>query len=457
MALVMRPAVPPTRQQLFRRWLRVLEMEGKTQYVRELEMWLKSFERYFSISNLPLSDDEIRQATLRDYSEELKIVSDVIFRVSQLCALILSEEQVSYASFVKYVENSLKQDYFTDSYIRKLVRDQRPSRNMNLLMESLLDVRTTILELSKLSKISYLCFGSLGRMINREVRKARFFDFFLERKYETTFDRITNPHVIRVIRTIQNPEHKRSIASIFLEFHRILRYLSAISLQMQDGAALKRSLLIFALVHSELRWLTEYLNEQYLRVQQADRNFSELVEAIVYSLSMELKKVMRRELLGTAALQQYELIFAKIQNSQGILINCVQQTVCSIAQYFDPKIEGHELFPDYVTKLEQSLKLRTDIYDLRQAVGAALEEEDMAQLAGLVKTIEHFKINTMKFLMYKDWFEFDNFYHEICACKTRANLTFCLHRFHTFLTTLIKEVNKRAILYNYPFDKQLDT
>ena len=35
---------------------------------------------------------------------------------------------------------------------------------------------------------------------------------------------------------------------------------------------------------------------------------------------MELKKVMQRELLGTAALQQYDLIFTKIQNSQGILL-----------------------------------------------------------------------------------------------------------------------------------------
>ena len=107
-------------------------------------MWLKSFERYFSVVNLPLSEDEHRQTTLRDYSEEVKIVSDVIFRVSQLCTLLLSEEQVSYSSFAKYIENSLRQDYFTDSYIRKLIRDQRPTRNMSLLMEALLDVRTLI-------------------------------------------------------------------------------------------------------------------------------------------------------------------------------------------------------------------------------------------------------------------------------------------------------------------------
>jgi hypothetical protein len=446
---------PVSKVRIFRRWISLLEVEGKTQYLRELEMWLKSFERYFSVVNLPLSEDELRQTTLRDYSEEVKIVSDVIFRVSQLCTLLLSEEQVSYSSFAKYIENSLRQDYFTDSYIRKLIRDQRPTRNMNLLMEALLDVRTLILELSRLSKIPYLTFASVGRIINREIRKGVYFDFFLDRKFETFFDKVNNPHIVRIVKSIQIPEYKRSIAAIFLEFFRVLRYLHAISMQMQDAHALKRSLLIFSLIQAELKWIILYLDEQYLRKEHPDANFSELIDGIKYSLSMELKKVMRRELLGTAGLRQYDLIFTKIQNSQGILLNSVQQIVYSIAHYFDPRLEGHEIFPDYVTRLDQSIKLRTDIYELRSFMGKILREGDLMELGAIVKKIEWFRLGSMKFLMYKDWVEFDNFYHEIQACRTSGNLNFSLHRFYTFLTTLIKEVNKRSILSNYPLEKPL--
>src|SRR5438132_737216 len=110
-----------TRLRIFRKWVQQIRLEEKAQYFNELEMWLKSFERYFYPSNLPLSEEEMRQSTLRDYSEEIKVVNDVIFRISQVCTLMLSEEQVSYSSFTKYVENSLKQTYFTDSYISKLV------------------------------------------------------------------------------------------------------------------------------------------------------------------------------------------------------------------------------------------------------------------------------------------------------------------------------------------------
>lgn len=448
-------AFPVGRIRVFRRWLSLLEVEGKTQYVRELEMWLKSFERYFSLTNLPLSEEEMRQSTLRDYSEELKVVSDVIFRVSQLCTLVLSEEQVSYSSFTKYVENTLRKDYFTDSHTRRLIRDRRPSRAFSLLMESLLDVRSVILDMSKLSKITYLSFSSVGRIINREIRKGYFFDFFLERKHEPLFDRVTSPHIIRIVRSIQVPRYKRSIASLFLEFFRCLRYLHAIGFQMQDASALKRSLLILSLVHAELKWIIQFMEDEYLRRPHPDVHFTELIEGTVLSLTMELKKVLHRELLGTAGLQQYELIFSRIQNSQGILLNSVQQIVYAIAHYFDPRLEGQEIFPDYVTRLDQSLKLRMHIYELRQAADQVLNQGEMHQLPALIKKVEWFKMSSMKYLMYKDWSEMDNFYHEIVACRTTGNMNFSLHRFHTFLTTLIREVNKRAILSNHPFELKL--
>lgn len=439
----------------FRRWAYRLKVEGKIQYLNELEMWLKSFERYFRPNNLPLSEDEMRQATLRDYSEELKVVNDVIFRITQVCTVMLSEEQISYSSFTKYIENSLKQAYATDKYIKKLVHERRPERNLNLLMEALLDVRTTVQELARVSKISYLCFTSIGRMISRELHRGVYMDFFLEKKHAAFFDQVSNAQIVHIIHSIQIPAYKRSIASIFHEFFRMIRYLNYIGLQMQDANSLKRSLLIFSLVHAELKLLMEYLTEEYLRKDLPDTNFTELIEGIIYSLAMELKKVMQRELLGTAALRQYELIFTKVQNSQGILLNSLQQIVFSIAQYFEPQLEGHQIFPDYVTRLEQSLKLRSDIYELGKNVKEFATSNNLTQVSALIRKIEWFKLNSMKFLMYKDWFEFDNFYLEICACKTTGNLNFVLNRFDAFLATLLKEVSKRAILSGYNFTDHL--
>ena len=47
---------------------------GKTRDLFELEMWLRSFERFFRIKNQPLSESETEQLALRNWSEELRLV-----------------------------------------------------------------------------------------------------------------------------------------------------------------------------------------------------------------------------------------------------------------------------------------------------------------------------------------------------------------------------------------------
>ena len=38
-------------------WVARLEETGRTEFLFELEMWLRSFERYFRTRNQPLSED----------------------------------------------------------------------------------------------------------------------------------------------------------------------------------------------------------------------------------------------------------------------------------------------------------------------------------------------------------------------------------------------------------------
>ena len=73
-------------------------------------MWLTSFERFFRIKNQPLSERETRQLALRNWSEELRLVDNVILRVVHLCSAILTEEQVNLTRFDQYLEGYLKKD-----------------------------------------------------------------------------------------------------------------------------------------------------------------------------------------------------------------------------------------------------------------------------------------------------------------------------------------------------------
>src|SRR3970040_1296504 len=88
--------------------LRTIGPEARSELLRgQLKMWLRSFERFFRIGSQPLSERETRALAARNWSEELRLVDNVLLRVVQLSGSILSEEQVSLSRFDRYVESNL--------------------------------------------------------------------------------------------------------------------------------------------------------------------------------------------------------------------------------------------------------------------------------------------------------------------------------------------------------------
>ena len=77
-----------------RRWTDRVAEAGKGGELFELEMWLRSFERFFRVGAQPLSDRETRALALRNWSEELRLVDNVLMRVVRLLGSILSEDRV---------------------------------------------------------------------------------------------------------------------------------------------------------------------------------------------------------------------------------------------------------------------------------------------------------------------------------------------------------------------------
>src|SRR5512143_3304961 len=105
-----------------RQWMDQVVAAGRTAELFELEMWLRSFERFFRIKNQPLSEKETSQLALRNWSEELRLVDNVVLRVVHLSTCILSEDQVNLSRFDRYIEGYLRKDDVVDPYIEKLVR-----------------------------------------------------------------------------------------------------------------------------------------------------------------------------------------------------------------------------------------------------------------------------------------------------------------------------------------------
>ncbi len=434
-----------------RYWMDQVVADGRTGELFELEMWLRSFERFFHVKNQPLSDREARQLALRNWSEELRLVDHVLLRVVQLCSAILTEEQVEKTRFDKYVETYIKKDEVAvDPYVEKLLRQSTPESGLTLLREAFEDLHLLLVELGRLARVPYANFAAVGRMLYREIRRSHLLALLIDKKFKPVHDRIANPAIAALVRAIPQPLERKQAAKVFLELFRLLHYLQYADPDRIEDDSLKSTILVFSLLTSETRLLLGYLERRVLKGLDPAQPLAQVYDSFIYCLPLELKKVLNTELLDLSVARQADSIRARVENSHGILKDCFQQSIVQLAQTFDPAVEGQAVFPDFTAKLEQSLRVREGLVLLIRAVREFQARREDLSAVRMKEEISSFYDSNMKYLMYRDWAGFELFFIEILKCSSLLALGQISHRFETFLLTLFREVQKRSILQGLP-------
>jgi hypothetical protein len=209
---------------------------------------------------------------------------------------------------------------------------------------------------------------------------------------------------------------------------------------------LKHSLLVFSLVNSELRMLFDFIETRICKHPEVSQEGVDALDATIFALSQEIKKVFSHELVGLVYLRHAPPIFAKVENSHGMLKNALQQSIVQISQAFDASFDASQMFSSYVTRLEQSRHLLREISSLLEVLRDFEDVADYETLSALRKNFENFRETSLKHLMFKDWEEYEKFLDEVAGSKTREKLRFTLHRFRVFMEALHGEVSKRAAL-----------
>ena len=433
-----------------RRFTDQVATAGKAPALFELEMWLRSFERFFRIGGQPLSDRETHAFALRNWSEELRLVDHALMRVVQLATAILSEEHVDLTRFDRYVEASFARDEGLDPYLEKLVRHATPEAALTLLRESFEDLHLLLVDLVRLSRLPYTTFQAVGKILYREVRRSDLVAMIIDKKFKPVHDRVRNRRISRLIRAIPDPTDRRQAAKVFLELFRLLHYLEYTDPSRLPDSQLRDTVLPFALVTSESRMLLSYIEKKVLRGREIVRIVDQVYDAFVYCIPLELRKVVNTELSDISVARQSENVRTRVENSHGILKDCFQQSVVQLAQAFDPNIDGARIFPDFIARREQSLRLRDALVQVIRALRAFQAARDDASAGRLKDAISSFYDHHIKYLMYRDWSGFELFYIEILKCGSVSALTHIAHRFDTFLVTLLREVQKRSLLQGAP-------
>jgi hypothetical protein len=171
-----------------------------------------------------------------------------------------------------------------------------------------------------------------------------------------------------------------------------------------------------------------------------------VLDGMRFVLGHELTKVFNHEFPGlTDEARSYTR--ADLSRAWGLLHNCLQQTAITFAQSFSPGVTGELLFEDYRSKVENSCTLYRELHALLEKVSAAEGSSGILLKHSLVRHLEHFREETMHFLMYKDWGEFGRYVDDVKrAFEEMEEFESVLHEFSQYLRTLIHHVGMREAL-----------
>lgn len=436
----------PEAQETFRRQLLdgAQTAEGRAGGASELAIWLASLRSFFDLKNHPLSEAEQSEVLARNFVHEARVVRQTLRR----CLLLgLSAGLPANPVFL----GGDYDDAVTDSQSAGDFAARGEIAPTAELLRVLADLCALCDELADSGAVSLSAWTAFGETLRRELGGERLRGCS-EPEMNVELLRRTQPELLRVAERISPAALAGDVLVIFSLLARALEQLGFVETLLRRDLPLKQALPVFALVQEQSRSLIWMIESRALRAVEGMQEVHESLDSAAYALSMELNKVYRRELTGLAASGQAPLIYARVENSCGLLRDCFEQTAIAVAGIFEPEFDGPKLFPGIRRKLERSLRLREDVWTLLELVRRAEKERDRRPLAPLIERLNAFQQGSMRFLMFKDWESYERFVAELTAARGAIELGPVLHRFATYLEALFGQLNMRALLADHPFD-----
>jgi hypothetical protein len=247
---------------------------------------------------------------------------------------------------------------------------------------------------------------------------------------------------------IRPPLGKR-LQHILTELSRLIKYLQLIEEQVLEDTPPRKTVVIFRAVHERANALANFVNVAVAETGEGDETLYEALNGIGFALQHELHRVYEEEASGLLGTADSAPPRGRAVRAHGLLENCFQQLIVTLLQALDPTLDGGAIFEDFKIKREQSIVLYGELLSLLTKVRKAQNDFGLLQSISLTNTLNQFREETLHFLMYQDWAEFEGFISEIVEKHDDARgFLEALRKFTSYLETLIAQVSMRTVLKN---------
>jgi len=427
-------------------WIKHVEACGAIEHLFNLEVWLRGLRCFFVVQHLPLSDSERKGLVARSFGPEIRIVRHVLQLCETSAGELIKHGRTDKVEFESFIESQLRKDNVMDYHIGKIVEQPTPLDSLILLSESLNDLRVMIDAITEQEKLGYQMFLSLGRCFKRDLLNCRYVEMLLAQRFRLQYDRVDSAALSGLLRNIEEDKIRRDVALVLLWLFRLLKYLQLVHRDLLADRPLRHSLVVFSLLHAEMNLLSAFLKSHFQRGRDVRHSLWNAAELIMYSLNMESRRALERELIFASRETDPAAIYTKIENSHGMLRNCYQSCVVTLAQAFDRSFDGRAVFPSMLENMQRAQKARQDLWDLRQYLRDILQNKSAMDTNSVVERIAAFCEASLRYLMYRDWGEFERLSDALVMATNAIEVRTLLRKFATFLETLLEEVSKRSVL-----------
>ncbi len=438
----------PTRAALFEH-PEIFSKKVRYDYLFELETWIKGLEAFLQVENLPLSLEERGRVAIRNYVDEVAIARDTLAYVGRVTQKLLGEGKEDFASFIRYLERQISPASIDGP--RRELRLARAEVEIAEAAEKIEDFVRVFDELARSTYIGQATYVSAGRALLRSLRDDPNLGVFFREDLLPLFNTADKRALSRIVERVADRRARRELGTLFVGLFKGLHYADVASVTMVRAASRRRTLVLFSRIWSLAHSLSEYIRTRLLDQEPADSARSDVLDRLLFSTEMELRKVLEGELVDVAHLKESRTAQERMENACGILRDLFQQNILALAESYSGPVDARRIFPEHVTRRQQSLRLREELWALVVSCRRFQESPDRKRLETFADDLAAFRRGAMRYLMFKDWSAFDRFASGFARdCSTKTFLS-AAHQFEIFTKTLIREIGKRQVLADQPF------
>lgn len=405
----------------------------------ELGFWLSGLESFLNIRNHSFAEEIRTKAASRDWTKEFRLTHSTLLLCSNLAIQLAKagNDENTQNESIGLVEGDAAEIDADEIY--KLSQALKDSV---LLNEGLL----------RAAPLKFGEWTAWCSFLNDKFNTIEAFDKFIK-SAEKNGEKFLPETFRQLLKSKKlSPATEADLRLVLPRVAKILKWLSVVERMMKNDEPLQPALLIFSRIYEQIQELTAYINSRLLRFPNEEDQLFGALDGAAYTASIELRKVYNHELAGLAEIRPAPSVYAKMETAFSLLNDSFQQTLVSFAQLIEPNIEPSQLFPNFQSKLKQSLSLRENLWRILQSVKKAEQNPDAFPMPSLHEQLTDFSNTTIHFLFYKDMETVERFIEEVLITTNKKDLVPILHRFGAYLETLFGQVNMRVVLANQPFD-----